>query len=282
MTHVRKQFFLFLAVASILVFGALPDVRGEPLVTLRGDIIPGSLVVGQTVPDACVNLGNRPLRVSPQGLFVFGFHRDVHESEELVTTLPDGQIESLVLDPAPRTYQTQQIKGLPARMVSPPKDVLDRINRERKMIRQAWMKETPETWFSEGFSWPLRGPITGVYGSQRILNGTPRQPHFGIDIAAEEGTPVMTPAPGIISLAESDLYYTGGTIIIDHGHGVSSTLMHLKTIIVKKGQRVARWQMVGTVGATGRVTGPHLDWRVNWFDRRCDPALLVPQMEWDK
>ncbi len=281
MTHLKKQFFIFLAFA-ILVFGALPVVAGEPPVTLRGDITPGSLVVGQTVPDARVNLGNRPLRVSPQGLFVFGFHREVHESVELVITMPDGQVKSLVLAPPSRVYKTQQIEGLPGKMVTPPKDLLDRISRERKMIRQAWKMDTPQTWFSEGFSWPLRGPITGVYGSRRILNGKPRQPHFGIDIAADEGTPVMAPAPGIVSLAERDLYYTGGTIIIDHGHGVSSTLMHLKKIIVKKGQRVARWQMVGTVGATGRVTGPHLDWRVNWFDQRCDPALLVPPMEWDK
>ena len=120
--------------------------------------------------------------------------------------------------------------------------------------------------------------ISGVYGSQRILNGKPRQPHYGIDIAAPKGTPVVAPADAVVRLAESDLYYTGGTLILDHGHGLSSAFLHLATVDVRVGESVRRGQKIGTVGSTGRSTGPHLDWRINWFDRRIDPAPLVPPM----
>jgi murein DD-endopeptidase MepM/ murein hydrolase activator NlpD len=120
--------------------------------------------------------------------------------------------------------------------------------------------------------------ISGVYGSQRILNGEPRQPHYGIDVAAPEGTPVIAPAAGLVTMAVTDHYYTGGTIIIDHGQGVTSTLMHMASVTVEKGQMVEAGDPLGTIGATGRATGPHLDWRMNWLDRRVDPGLLMGPM----
>ncbi|MDP7423173.1 MAG: M23 family metallopeptidase, partial [bacterium] len=262
-----------LRIAALIIltaFGSLsglPVTSGESAITLEGSIIQGGLVIGRTSAKSSVYLENRNLRVSTDGFFVLGFHRDTKGPEELVVTLPGGNVESRILKPEQRTYREQRINGLPPKMVTPPKELSHRLKKERELLRKAWMTDSPETWFAEGFTWPARGIITGVYGSRRILNGQPRQPHYGIDIGAPSGTRVMAPCPGVVRLAESDLYYTGGTVIIDHGHGVTSTLIHLKTILVKPGQRVAKWQMIGTVGSTGRATGPHLDWRINWFER---------------
>jgi murein DD-endopeptidase MepM/ murein hydrolase activator NlpD len=163
-------------------------------------------------------------------------------------------------------------------MVTPDESLLTRIAAERELILAAWAYDTTATDFLGGFVWPVVAPISGVYGSQRILNGEPRQPHFGVDMAAPEGTPVAAPAGGIVRLAEPDLNFTGGTVIIDHGHGLSSTLMHLASVLVAVGQRVEQGDIVGTVGATGRATGPHLDWRMNLYDARIDPQLLVSPM----
>ena len=160
-------------------------------------------------------------------------------------------------------------------MVTPPPELLARIREEGAIVRAARAFDTAETHLFAPFAWPARGPISGVYGSQRVLNGEPRQPHFGVDIAAPEGTPVRAPAGGEIRLAEVDLYYSGGTVILDHGHGLSSTFLHMSRVDVAVGQRVAQGEVIGAIGATGRVTGAHLDWRMNWFERRLDPALLV-------
>ncbi len=164
-------------------------------------------------------------------------------------------------------------------MVTPDAKVLKRIRREAKAIGKIRRLDTAETWFADGFVWPVRGPISGVFGSQRILNGEPRCPHYGVDIAAPRGTPVTAPAPGRVALAEADLYFTGGTVMLDHGHGVSSVFSHLDRVSVTVGQVLRRGEALGTVGASGRATGPHLDWRVNWFAERLDPALLVGPME---
>jgi murein DD-endopeptidase MepM/ murein hydrolase activator NlpD len=163
-------------------------------------------------------------------------------------------------------------------MVTPPKEVLDRIRNDAAQVRAARATDRAVADFRSGFVWPATGIITGVYGSQRILNGKPRQPHYGIDIAAATGTPVVAPADGVITLAATDHYYTGGTVILDHGHGLSSTFIHLDRVDVAVGDRLEQGQPIGTVGASGRATGPHLDWRINWFDRRLDPAYLVPPM----
>jgi murein DD-endopeptidase MepM/ murein hydrolase activator NlpD len=190
----------------------------------------------------------------------------------------DGRLEQRRLAIQQRRYQVQRIDGLPAKMVTPPAAVIERIMRENKWIKAARQIDSPEPLFLSGWQWPAIGRISGVYGSQRILNGKPRQPHYGIDIAAPKGTSVVAPADAVVRLAESDLYYTGGTLILDHGHGLSSAFLHLATVDVRVGESVRRGQKIGTVGSTGRSTGPHLDWRINWFDRRIDPAPLVPPM----
>ena len=163
-------------------------------------------------------------------------------------------------------------------MVTPPESVLARIKRENAKIHAVRMNDRAEPFFEKGWVWPAKGRISGVYGSQRILNGKTRRPHFGVDVAAPVGTKVIAPSDGVVVLAESSLYYTGGTIILDHGHGLTSAFLHMSALAVKTGQRVQQGDLLGAVGATGRATGPHLDWRINWFDRRLDPALLAPPL----
>ena len=249
----------------VLVF-ALPLGAGE--IRLDGDFIQGGLVRGWAPPGAAITLDGRKLRLSPEGLFIFGFGRDAAREAVLVVSYPGGEQEARNLSIAAREYRIQRIDGLPKKMVTPPPELLVRIREEGAKVREARAFDTAELDLFVPFAWPAQGPISGVYGSQRILNGEPRQP-------ASTGTPVRAPAGGKIRLAEPDLYYSGGTVILDHGHGLSSSLLHMSRIDVEVGQRVAQGEVIGAIGATGRVTGAHLDWRMNWFERRLDPALLV-------
>lgn len=245
---------------------------------LQGDFCQGGLVTGTGASGAKVTLDGRSLRLSPAGRFIMGFSRDATPTAELRVHWADGRVETHRLAIQQRSYKVQRIDGLPPKMVTPPAPVIERIIRENKWIKAARQIDSPEALFLSGWQWPAKGRISGVYGSQRILNGKPRQPHYGIDIAASKGTLVVAPADAIVRLAKMALYYTGGTIILDHGHGLSSAFLHLATVDVAVGDTVRRGQKIGTVGSTGRSTGPHLDWRINWFDRRVDPALLVPPM----
>ncbi len=248
---------------------------------LEGALTQGGLVRGQTTPGSLVTLDGKPVRVAANGQFAFGFGREAGPSATLAIIAPGGQTDIRTLAVAPRQFDIQRITGLPERMVTPKPEDLERIRRDNQMVATARKNDFPETWFAEPFDWPAKGRISGVYGSQRILNGEPRAPHYGIDIAAPVGTPILAPMPGRVTLADTDQYFTGGTVILDHGHGVSSTFLHMQTVTVKVGDVLPRGAPIGTLGATGRVTGPHLDWRINWFDVRLDPALAVPPMPSD-
>lgn len=262
--------------AAILVWYATPLAAHE--IRLDGPLIQGGLVIGTTEPDALVRFDGQAIRVSAEGVFLIGFGRDETGPMTLEVRHADGDVTTrrLVIDA--RQYNLQRIDGLPAKMVTPDPESLARIQREGAWIAAVRAKDSPEPLFAGGFVWPARGPISGVYGSQRILNGEPRRPHFGVDVAAPEGSPVTAPADGLVALAENDLYYTGGTVMLDHGHGLTSVYSHMKTLTVTLGQRVSQGDIIGRVGATGRVTGAHLDWRVNLFKTRLDPALLVGPM----
>ena len=260
-----------------LAFAEAPPSEAEELV-LKGDFIQGGLVRGRTQAGAEVQLGDRPLRVSAEGTFVFGFGRDAGPAAVLSVRLPGGRTVTRALQVASREYQVQRIDGLPANKVTPPDSVIKRIQEEAAQVRAARAVDSPRRDFESSFIWPATGPISGVYGSQRILNGQPRQPHFGIDIAKPTGTPVLAPAAGVVILAEPDLYFSGGTLMLDHGHGLMSAFLHLDRIEVAMGQEVAQGERIATIGATGRVTGAHLDWRVNWFEERIDAQFLVPPM----
>ncbi len=251
---------------------------GADELSWQGPLIQGGLLIGRTTPGTQLQLDGESLPVTAEGVFVIGFSRDAPPQTRLTVVFPDGVRQQRVLDIAQRQYEIQRLSGLPSEQVTPPPELLERIRRENALVDAARRQDLRQPYFLSGFAWPATGRISGVYGSQRILNGEPRQPHFGVDIAAPVGAPVRAPADGIVTLAEPDLYYSGATLIIDHGYRLSSTLMHLNRIDAKVGQRVRKGEVIAAVGKSGRVTGPHLDWRMNWRDARIDPALLVPPM----
>ncbi len=260
----------------VLLIFSVPAVAGS--VSLDGKVTQGGLVVGRTDPGTVVKFEGRNVRVSPEGVFLIGFSRDAPPTAKLELHHQDGSMGTQILQVKKRKYRIQRIDGLPPKMVTPPRKVLARIRRENAMIGRARKHDTPTPYFMKGWIWPATGRVSGVYGSQRILNGKPRRPHFGVDVAAPVGTPIVAPSDGVVRLVERDLYYTGGTVIIDHGHGLSSAFLHMQDVTAKIGQKVRQGEQIGTLGATGRATGPHLDWRINLFGARIDPALLVPPM----
>lgn len=240
----------------------------------RGVWQQGGMVVGRVAPVARVTLAGKPVEVGRNGYFVVGLGRDAPPEIELRVTDPLGQRE-LRFEVGQRQYRVQRIEGVPQRTVTPPPEVLDRIRREQQLVDRARGRISSRQDFLDGFTRPLAGPITGVYGSARIYNGVPRNPHYGLDIAAPTGTLVRAPAAGVVRLVHPDMYFSGGTLILDHGQGLSSTFIHLSEILVEEGAEIARGDPIARVGATGRATGPHLDWRMNWRDVRIDPELVL-------
>lgn len=267
-TAVFAAFCAALSFAGAVVAGDLK---------LDGALQQGGLVIGTVAPGARVTLDGKPVRVTPNGQFVIGFDRDAKPQAQLAVT-SDGHTDVRKLAIAKRTYDVQRVTGVPQQTVEPPPQVLKRIEREAQLVAAARAVNSDLLNFLDGFHWPLTGRISGVYGSQRVYNGKPGRPHFGVDVAAPVGTRVRAPADGIVTLAEPDLFFSGGTLIMDHGYGVSSTFMHLSRVLVGNGQHIRAGQEVAEVGATGRASGPHLDWRVNWFNVRLDPQLIAPPM----
>jgi len=261
------------ALLILLLSVSAPAVQA--CLELTGEARQGALLWGRVDPAARVFLDEEPLWVSSEGWVVFGFGRDETGTRRLRVEGEPACEEDLVI--APREYRIQRVEGVPQRTVTPDPEDLERIRREAALVSAARARTSPRTDFAAGFNWPARGPISGVYGSQRVYNGTPGRPHYGVDLAVPEGTPVAAPAAGVVVLAEPDLFYSGGTVIIDHGAEVNSSFLHLSQVTVAVGTRVEPGDIVGRVGSTGRATGPHLDWRMNWRDRRVDPQLLVPQ-----
>jgi len=251
-------FFLFVATSSFAV-------------TFEGKFIQGSFILGKTEPGSEVFVDKRKVKVTPDGFFAFGLSRD--RKNDVVIKINSKKIIKKVFK---REYKIQRIDGLEEKKVTPPEEVYERIKRENKWIGEARAINSDLTFFKKNFINPLENAIvTGVYGSQRILNGKPKWPHYGLDFAADEGTEIKAMLDGIVTLAEPDLFYTGGTLIFDHGHGVSTLYMHMAKISVKKSQEVKQGDVIGTVGSTGRATGAHLDVRLNWFNVRLDPASVL-------
>lgn len=251
-------------------------------VELDGAWSQGGLIVGRVDPGFQIEFMGKAVPVADDGLFVLGLGRDTRKQVELRVTSGSGEIESHQFAVDQRQYREQRVDGVPQKTVTPPPEVLQRISREAALVKRARADNDSRTDFLAGFARPLEGPITGVYGSRRVYNGTPGRPHYGLDIAAPMGTSVYAPAPGIVKLAHNDMYFSGGTLVVDHGHGLSSTFIHLSKLLVKQGDRIDTGDLIAQVGATGRATGPHLDWRMNWLDVRIDPALVMesfPRLE---
>lgn len=254
---------------------AAPAADGP--VTLEGPVVQGGIVFGRAPAGSSVTVDGHDIMISDAGRFVLGFSRDDTDAHELAVSLPSGEIWARTLKPADREFDIQRIDGLPQDKVTPSEDVLERIHAEAARVARARKRRDDRTDWSDGFIRPVEGPVTGVYGSQRILNGEPRNPHWGIDYAAPTGTPVQAPAAGVITLTHADMYFSGGTVLLDHGQGLVSAFLHLSAIDVESGQRVEQGDIIGKVGASGRATGPHLDWRVNWGDVRVDAGVLVDE-----
>ncbi len=244
--------------------------------SVQGNLEQGGMIVGQVPEGASVRYDGRELSLTDNGEFVLGFGRDEPLQQELQLTLLDGQTRTLPFVIDKREYNLQRIEGVPSRTVNPDPEHLARIRAEAGQVKKARDAKSDLRGFLQQFTWPVEGPITGVYGSQRIYNGEPRRPHFGVDIAAPKGTEILAPADGVITLAHKDMFFSGGTMVIDHGHGISTSYLHMSKLLVNTGDRVKQGQPIGLVGATGRATGPHLCWRLNWYQERLDPQLLIP------
>ena len=243
-------------------------------VEFKGKFIQGHYIVGITDPSSKIIIDKKNVKVSEDGYFVFGIDRD-RKFNLTITKINNGKKEKIIKKVLKRKYNIQRIDGLEESKVTPPESVYKRIKKENNKIGEARAINSDLPFFKNQFIMPVEGIISGVYGSQRILNGKPRWPHYGIDIAAKKGTMIKSSGSGVVTMAEDDLYYTGGTIIMDHGHGISTIYSHLETVLVSVGDKINKGDLIGTVGSTGRSTGPHLDFRVNWFQTRLDPMSIL-------
>ncbi|PKG55867.1 M23 family metallopeptidase [Shewanella sp. GutDb-MelDb] len=248
-------------------------------VELNGELKQGSLIRAKVKPGTQVYLNDAAIDVNSEGQFAFGFAREAQLKQLLKLVYPDGLTELKPLTLAKRQYKIQNVNGISKKIMKPDPKAQNRAAQDSKQVKAARTQFTKSNAFNQTFIWPLTGRISGVYGSQRVYNGKPGTPHYGVDVAAKTGTVVVAPADGVISLAVDDMFYSGGTMIIDHGFGVSSSFLHLSKLYVKEGQEIKQGDKVAEVGATGRATGPHLDWRVNWYQMRLDPTSIVPSMK---
>jgi len=260
---IYKTFILFI----ILTFPA----RG---IEFQGKFLQGHFIIGKTNPKAKILVGKKSVKVSEDGFFVFGIDRD-RKYDLTFTKYLDGEKTVITKKVNKRKYNIQRIDGLEESKVTPPESVYKRIKKENNAIGEARAINSNLQFFKEKFIMPVKGIISGVYGSQRILNGKPKWPHYGIDIAAKQGTTIQSSGSGVVTMAEDDLYYTGGTVIMDHGHGISTIYSHLENVLVSVGDQINKGDVIGTVGSTGRSTGPHLDFRINWFQTRLDPMSVL-------
>ncbi|MFC5569305.1 M23 family metallopeptidase [Lysobacter yangpyeongensis] len=261
--------------AQVVAAPAASTVAADERVVFPAQASQGSLVFGKVPAGSVVRYGERELHPTPYGTVVFGIGRDEAGPVQVHVQHADGRDEVASIVVTPRDWPIERIEGVPPETVNPPPEIAARIEREQAMVAQARLRDDARADFVQAFVWPVQGRISGRFGNQRIYNGTPRAPHSGMDIAAAQGTPVQAPAAGVVTFANPDLYLTGGTVLLDHGHGVSSNFLHLSRIDVQVGDRVAQGQVIGAVGATGRATGPHLHWGMNWFDVRIDPLLVL-------
>ena len=281
----RPSYSQFAVLLISLIFASVPRANvdapiteapvNKPLIKWHGSWQQGSLLLGQVEPGTTLSHQGQMIKTTADGQFLFGLGRNAPATSTFVVTDLTGVKTTEAFRVAARNYTIQKVEGVPQRTVEPPAGQLQRIQSDSALVVQARRLVSDKTDFLSGFIKPLEGPITGVYGSQRYYNGVPKSPHYGLDYAASTGTIVKAPAAGVVRMAHNDLFYSGGTLIIDHGHGLSSSFLHLSEILVEEGHRVQQAEPIARVGSTGRATGPHLDWRMNWRNQRIDPALVL-------
>jgi len=278
MTTCGSKVAMLAGIAGLAAAAALhtaTSFAAEPLVRLPEHLQQGQLVIGHAPPNAKIEFGAHRCRVGKDGVFVFGIERDAPAKVTLHVRYSNGKTETLPVSVEKRQYHIERLEGLPQQTVTPNPEIAARISREQKHVADARVRDDDREDFLAGFSLPVEGArISGNYGSQRIDNGTPMTPHFGLDMAVPTGTPVRAPAAGIVTFAAPDLYLTGGTLLLDHGFGLTSSFLHMSKLDVKVGDKIRGGQQLGLSGATGRATGPHVHWGFNWFETRLDPELL--------
>lgn len=267
-----------LLVGTALAQRAVATPRPQPAsrdIVFPGNVSQGAMVIGKVPSGSRVRHAERDLRVTPYGSVVFGVGRDEEGPLRIEVMRPDGSRETASISVVPRDWPEQRVDGVPPSTVNPSPAIAERIRREQARVTAVRTRDDDRTDFARAFTWPVKGRISGRFGRARVYNGQPGSPHSGMDIAAASGTPVKAPAGGVVTFADPDLYLTGGTVVVDHGHGISSNFLHLSRIDVKVGDSVEQGGVIGAVGATGRATGPHLHWGMNWFDVRIDPLLVL-------
>ncbi len=272
MTNKVKSLPLLL---HILLVSSTLSFTSQAEIQLTGELVQGGLVVGKTHANSTVILNKKKLPVSSKGDYVFAFSRDDNKQYTLTVTLPNGKVEQKNFTPKKRTYKISRLTGISKKIMSPNKKAQTRAAQDSAAMRKVRKISSALTDFSQGFIAPRNSRITGVYGSQRFYNGVAKNPHYGVDYAGQIGAPVKAPASGKIILWVPDMFYSGGTLVIDHGHGITSNFLHLSASLVKVGDYVKQGQVIAKVGNSGRVTGPHLDWRMNWHQVRFDPKLAM-------
>lgn len=241
-----------------------------------GAFTQGGVALCRTLPGAAILVdGVASGEADAQGWAVIGFSRE-HGAQAQVRARASGGEVTLHLAIAPRQFDIQRVNGLPPQTVNPTDPaVLARIARDSALKREAFESVALVEGWLDGFVMPLQGTVTGRWGNQRILNGEPRDPHFGYDIAAPEGTPVRAPASGVVTLADPDMHFEGGLVFIDHGQGLITMYLHMSRLDVAVGDSVSQGQVIGAVGSRGRATGPHLCWRMRWRGRQLDPSVAL-------
>jgi len=254
---------------------SLRDRVDVPGIVFPRSVSQGAMVVGRVPAGSRVRYGDRELRVTAYGSVVFGVGRDGAGLFDLRGRAPTEPRRERTLTVPQRDWPIERINGVPPATVNPPRAIAERIAREQACVVAVRTRDDARTGFAQPFTWPVQGRISGRFGNQRVYNGTPKAPHSGMDIAAAGGTPVQAPADGVITFAATGLYLTGGTVVLDHGHGISSNFLHLSRIDARLGDVVKQGDVIAAVGATGRATGPHLHWGMNWFDVRIDPLLVL-------
>lgn len=269
-----RFFSFFFSVASIFF------LQTASALEISGEWQQGAVIIGQAPTGTTVGYEGRTLQLTPKGQFVIGLGRDA-PAIAIITTVKNGVAEKHSFDVKPRTYDIQRVEGVPQKTIEPSKEQTERIKQEAALTSAARKADLALDFFTQKFQWPVIGPISGVYGSQRVYNGIPGSPHVGVDIAKPVGTMVRAPVGGVVTLVHNDMFLSGGTLIIDHGQGLSSTFIHLSKILVTKGDKIKQGQEVALIGKTGRASGPHLHWAMNWFTERVDPQLLVGAMPKD-
>jgi murein DD-endopeptidase MepM/ murein hydrolase activator NlpD len=271
----KQGAFYFIAFSVICFVVTTKAFANEITVELSGEMKQGGYILGKTSTKNTVELDGEKLSVSNSGDFVFGFSRDDIDLHTLVIKNSDGKLLTKTFTPKTRQYNIQRVEGIAKKIMKPNPVAVARAKKDSIQVKAARANFSKNMAFSDGFIAPMEGIITGVYGSQRFYNGVPKSPHYGLDYAGKTGDPVKAPANGTIVLYEADMFYSGGTMIIDHGYGITSSFLHLSDSYVKVGDKVNQGDVIAAVGSSGRATGPHLDWRINWFQMRLDPMLVL-------